>query len=135
MPISTLCAAGLLRCGARGRCRSAQGNQPALDLLRDERKQRVGAHGLAKKADRAEFSTLRREELEATAFTRPRDYAAHFKARYGPTIAARANAEKNGVAGDLDTALDAFSDEWNRGTEDQARFEIEYLLAVGTRAG
>lgn len=25
-------------------------------------------------------------------------------------------------------------DEWNRGTPDQARFEKEYLLAVGTRA-
>ena len=30
-------------------------------------------------------------------------------------------------------ALDRFCDEWNRGTEADARFEKEYLLAVGTR--
>jgi SAM-dependent methyltransferase len=83
--------------------------------------------------DRVELHTSRRETLDVTAFARPHDFAEHFKARYGPTITARANAEKNGVAGDLDAALDAFSDEWNRGTEDRARFEIEYLLAVGTR--
>ena len=83
--------------------------------------------------DRVDFRTLERDVLDVTAFTRPHDYAEHFKARYGPTIAARANAEKNGVAGDLDAALDAFCDEWNRGTEDQARFDMEYLLAVGTR--
>ena len=29
--------------------------------------------------------------------------------------------------------FDRFCDEWNRGTEDRARFEIEYLVAVGTR--
>jgi hypothetical protein len=34
----------------------------------------------------------------------------------------------------LDEALDQFCDEWNRGTPDDARFEMEYLLAVGTRA-
>jgi hypothetical protein len=33
----------------------------------------------------------------------------------------------------IDEALDRFCDEWNRGTADQARFEKEYLLAVGTR--
>jgi hypothetical protein len=26
-----------------------------------------------------------------------------------------------------------FTEEWNRGTDDAARFEKEYLLAVGTR--
>jgi len=59
----------------------------------------------------------------------------HFKARYGPTITTRAFAEKNGAAGDLDAALLAYFAEGNLGSEDQARFEIEYLLAVGTRAG
>jgi len=62
-----------------------------------------------------------------------RDFAEHFKARYGPTITTRANAERNGRADELDAALDRFSDDWNRGTEDRARFELEYLLAVGTR--
>ena len=52
---------------------------------------------------------------------------------HGPTIAARGNADKNGRADEFDAALDAFCEEWNRGTADAARFEQEYLLAVGTR--
>jgi SAM-dependent methyltransferase len=83
--------------------------------------------------DRVEFRALQRDTLEITAFERPRDYGEHFKARYGPTIAARANAERNGRAAEFDDALDAFSDEWNRGTPERARFEKEYLVAVATR--
>ncbi len=83
--------------------------------------------------DTVQFNTLEREVLEITAFQKPHDYAEHFKARYGPTIAARANAERNERAAEFDEALDNFCDEWNRGTSDEARFEKEYLLAVGTR--
>jgi len=36
-------------------------------------------------------------------------------------------------AAEFDEALDAFCDEANLGTETEARFEMEYLLAVGTR--
>ena len=83
--------------------------------------------------DRVEFSTLRREVLEITAFREPRDYGRHFAAYYGPAIAARANAAKDGREADFDAALDAFCDEWDRGTPGNARFEKEYLVAVGTR--
>jgi SAM-dependent methyltransferase len=83
--------------------------------------------------DRVELHTLERDVLEITAFPHPRDYGKYFKAYYGPTIAARANAEREGRADEFDAALDAFCDEWNRGTPDAARFEKEYLLAVGTR--
>ena len=84
--------------------------------------------------DRVALRALDRDLLEVSAFARPRDYGEHFKARYGPTIAARKNAAKSGREDEFDAALDAFCDEWNRGTEDAARFEMEYLLAVGTRA-
>jgi SAM-dependent methyltransferase len=84
--------------------------------------------------DRVAFSTLERDVLEITAFQHPRDYGEHFKAYYGPTIAARANAAKDGREADFDQALDAFCDEWNSGTPERARFEKEYLLTVGTRA-
>jgi SAM-dependent methyltransferase len=84
--------------------------------------------------DRVDWTTLEREMLEITAFQHPRDYGEHFKGRYGPTIAARANAAKTGREGQFDEALDSFCDEWNRGTPEQARFEKEYLLGVGTRA-
>ncbi len=62
------------------------------------------------------------------------DYGEHFKAKYGPTIAARANAEEDGREAELDEALDRFCGEWNLGTPEQARFEQEYLLAIGRRA-
>jgi len=84
--------------------------------------------------DRVDLRTLDRYVLEITAFTHPRDYGEHFKERYGPTIAARANASRNGQEAELDKALDSLCDEWNRGEAEQARFESEYLLAVGTRA-
>lgn len=83
--------------------------------------------------DRIDFRTLQRDVLEITAFERPRDYGEHFKARYGPTIAAQANARRTGREAEFDEALDRFCDEWNRGTPDRAHFEMEYLLAVGTR--
>jgi SAM-dependent methyltransferase len=85
-------------------------------------------------ADRVGFGTLERDVLEITAFERPRDFAEHFKARYGPTIAAQANARRNEREAEFEEALNAFCDEWDRGDADGARFEMEYLLAVGTRA-
>jgi SAM-dependent methyltransferase len=84
--------------------------------------------------DRVEFRMLERDLLEITAFDRPRDYGEHFKAYSGPTIATRANAVKNGVEAEFDAALDAFCVEWIRGPGGQARFEMEFLLSVGTRA-
>jgi SAM-dependent methyltransferase len=83
--------------------------------------------------DRVKLRTVERDVLEVTAFARARDYGEHFKARYGPTIAARANAQKNGREEEFDQALDAFCDEWNRGDPARARFEKEYLVAVGAR--
>ena len=80
-----------------------------------------------------DFHTLQRDVLEVTAFERPHDYAAHFKARYGPTIVTQGNARRNGKEAEFEAALDAFCDEWNRGTNERARFEMQYLVAVGTR--
>jgi SAM-dependent methyltransferase len=84
--------------------------------------------------DRVEFRTLERDALEITAFERPRDYGEHFKGRYGPTIATQGNAQRTGREAEFEEALNRFCDDWNRGTPDDARFEMEYLLAVGTRA-
>jgi SAM-dependent methyltransferase len=84
--------------------------------------------------DRVEFATLKREDLAVTAFERPGDFGEHFKARYGPTIVARANAESEGREREFDEALEGFCAEWNQGA-DSAAFEMEYLLAVGTRTG
>jgi SAM-dependent methyltransferase len=83
--------------------------------------------------DRVELRTLKRDVLEITAFERPSDYGEHFRTRYGPTIAAEANARKSGREAEFDEALNEFCDEWNRGTPERARFEQEYLLSVGTR--
>jgi SAM-dependent methyltransferase len=84
--------------------------------------------------ERVEWRRLDREDLEITAFEKPTDYAEHFTAYYGPTIAARANAEKMGQEGELDSALVEFCHRWNRGSGERARFEQGYILAIGTRA-
>ena len=83
--------------------------------------------------DRMTLDKVEKGVLEITAFPQPGDYGEHFKSFYGPTIATRANAEREGIAADFDEALDAFCDEWNRGTNGVARFEKEYLIAVGTK--
>jgi SAM-dependent methyltransferase len=83
--------------------------------------------------DRVEWTTHRREDLEIHAFPAAHDYGEHFKDYYGPTIAVRKHAESNGRAEELDAALDALCDEWNRGGDGPARFESEYLISVGTR--
>ena len=83
---------------------------------------------------RVELHTLERDVLEITAFEQARDYGEHFKAYYGPTIAARTNAEREGRAAEFDAALEAFCEKWNSAPAGEpARFQKEYLLAVGTR--
>jgi SAM-dependent methyltransferase len=84
--------------------------------------------------ERVELEKLERDVLDVTAFQRPDDYGEHFKQRYGPTIVARANAEKEGRAEEFDRALSEFCAEWNRGGGEDARFEMEYLIGVGRRA-
>src|SRR3954467_12418516 len=83
--------------------------------------------------ERVAQRTVARDVLEVTAFADPSDFADHFRARYGPAIAARANAAKNDREGDFDVALDRFFEESNGGTEDRAGFDVECLLTVGTR--
>ena len=83
--------------------------------------------------DRVELRTLERDVLEITAFEQARDYGRHFRSHYGPTIAVEANARRSGREAEFVAALDGFCDEWNRGDAAGARFEKEYLLAVGRR--
>jgi SAM-dependent methyltransferase len=83
---------------------------------------------------RVQWRMLERRPLEITFFEHPHDFATHFKDRYGPTITAMNNARKNGREDELVEALDRFAEEWNRGSDGDARFEMEYLVAVGTKA-
>jgi SAM-dependent methyltransferase len=83
--------------------------------------------------DRVELRRVEPGTLEVTAFEKPEDYAEHFKARYGPTIAVQANARKNGREDEFVETLNRFCRDWNLGTAGRARFEMEYLLTVGTR--
>lgn len=79
--------------------------------------------------ERVAFGTLERDLLPVAAFPQAQDFGEHFKARYGPTIVARANAARNGREQEFDRTLAAFCEEWYDGQ----RFELEYLVAVGTR--
>jgi SAM-dependent methyltransferase len=83
--------------------------------------------------DRLEFRNLERDVLEVTAFERAQDWGEEFKELYGPTIVAQKNARANGREEELVVALNRFCDEWDRGDGERARFEQEYLVAVGTR--
>ena len=83
--------------------------------------------------DRVEWRNHTREMLDLPQFEHPHDYATHFKERYGPTIVTLNNARNNDKLDELEKALDDFTDEQNLGTEDDARFEQEYLVSVGTR--
>ena len=85
--------------------------------------------------DRVRFAEAKRDVLEITAFARPLDYREHFKQYYGPTISTYANARRDGREEEMDEAFAVFCREWNRGTNDQALFEKEYLLSVGTSTG
>lgn len=83
---------------------------------------------------RLEFRRLDRGVLEVSAFESPADFATHFKSRYGPTIAVQANARSQGLEAEFEAALASFTEAANHGGESAARFDLEYLLAVGTRA-
>ncbi|MGQ1837364.1 class I SAM-dependent methyltransferase [Kocuria turfanensis] len=82
---------------------------------------------------RVDLATVRRDALEVTAFARPRDFGEHFRVNYGPAVAVRANAAREGRAEEFDAALDELCERWNRGTADRARFDMEYLVTTGTR--
>jgi hypothetical protein len=83
--------------------------------------------------DRVEYRRLERETLIATAFATPQEFADHFITRYGPSIAARANAARDGRAEAFDAAILELAQNSNRGTDGGAVYEMEYLLAVATR--
>jgi SAM-dependent methyltransferase len=82
---------------------------------------------------RVDWGVLSRDVLEVTAFPGAHEFGRHFVSCYGPTIAARANAARNDREQEFDAALDAFCDEWDRGIPGESRYEMQYLLAVGTR--
>jgi SAM-dependent methyltransferase len=84
--------------------------------------------------DRVELRSVERQVLEVDAFAHPQDFSDHFRHYYGPTIAARANAVKQGREQEFDAALDGFFVECNRGTDDRAHYELEYLLTTGVKA-
>jgi SAM-dependent methyltransferase len=83
--------------------------------------------------DRVEIDSIERDTLEVTAFERPADFAEHFKQRYGPTIAAQANARRNEREPEFVEALDRYYEEQNLGGAEDARFEMEFLLTVGRK--
>ena len=86
--------------------------------------------------DRVEWRTLERDVLEVTAFERPSDFAEHFKPALRAGDRRRRTTPRNedreaGVRGGDRRLLRV---ELNLGSADDARFEMEYLVAVGRRA-
>ncbi len=84
--------------------------------------------------DRVEWQSMKRDVLTITAFSRPTDFGDVLQGPLRPDDRRpRQGAERQGRAEEFDAALDAFCDEWNLGTADEALFEMEYLLAIGLR--
>ena len=84
--------------------------------------------------DRVDFTTLRARDLEITAFERPRDYGEHFKALLRPDD--RRAQERRAATGARRSSTRRWTRSATSGTsarDDAARFEQEYLIAVGTR--
>jgi len=84
--------------------------------------------------DTVAWREMARGVLEVTAFPEAGAFAEHFRTQYGPTITARANAAASGREGEFDEALDGVFREADRGTAGAARYELEYLVSIGTRA-
>jgi SAM-dependent methyltransferase len=80
--------------------------------------------------DHVELRTAERGILEVTSFDSPAAFADHFRTKYGPTIVARRNAERDGRTAEFDAALDDYFAAQDLGG---ARYEMEYLIVVGTR--
>ena len=78
-----------------------------------------------------------RDFLPVGIFDQPVDFREYFKERYGPTIVAYRNLlGEPERADELDAALEALFDRSNLAVGGEpARYELEYLLAVGRRAG
>ena len=86
--------------------------------------------------DRVELATLRARRARGDRLRRSRATTASTSRRATARRSPSAPTPRSkGRAEEFDAALDAFCDEWNRGTADDARFEMEYLVSVGTRAG
>jgi SAM-dependent methyltransferase len=81
--------------------------------------------------------SMSRESLPVALFERPDDYRDYFKQRYGPTIVAYRNvAGEPDRADQLDAALAGLFERADLAAGgESARYEFEYLLLVGRRAG
>jgi SAM-dependent methyltransferase len=86
--------------------------------------------------DTVTWTSNTRATLEVTAFPEREAFAEHFVARYGPTITARGNAAAAGREAEFDTALAGVfhAADVGDGAAGAARYELEYLLSVGTRS-
>ena len=83
--------------------------------------------------DRVDLHTLDRHMLEITAVFRAGRLRKALPCLLRPHDRGGGNAKRDGREAEFDQAFRAFGEEWNLGSPDDARFEQEYLIAVGTR--
>jgi len=84
--------------------------------------------------DRVTWRSHEVTTLPIDAFPGRYEWGEHFKSYYGPTIATMNNARNNGQEDEFNAAFNAFIDEWNKGTDEKAYFEQDYLISIGTRS-
>jgi SAM-dependent methyltransferase len=83
--------------------------------------------------DRVTWRSHEHTTLPLDQFEHAHDWGDHFKSFYGPTISTLNNARNNGQEAEFIEAFNAFCDEWNKGTDEKAYFEQDYLISIGTR--
>ncbi len=83
--------------------------------------------------DRVTDVRVERRTVRVTQFEEPADFREFFKTNYGPTIAAYRQQPDAAAAGELDAALDALAERFDRGEAGHLVLEWEYLLVTARR--
>jgi ubiquinone/menaquinone biosynthesis C-methylase UbiE len=79
---------------------------------------------------------MERHVLSITEMRTADEYVDMFKEKYGPTLAVQKNiGDDEARQAEFDAAYREFARNANSGTEDAAKFDQEYLIVVGKRAG
>ena len=84
--------------------------------------------------DRVELHSLRRDVLEVTAFERRATSASTSRRATARRSSPAPTRAQTGARRSSTPRSTGSATSWNLGTTERARFELEYLLAVGTRA-
>ena len=84
--------------------------------------------------DRVTDLTMQRRTVVLDHCTEPTEFREYWKRNYGPTIATyKYNADAPATVAALDADFLEFITSWNRGDDQRAVWEAEYLVVTATK--